>query len=137
MKNTIVKTRDYVDFVLRLQYVDITPSELSSDYQPAIVVARAKRSQSRSAWVIMLSSAFKYVDDPKKGGHSYYMQAASCEICKMLGLSETKMQAFKIAEAILENLEDLINMPPVDWQPDPIADISVTIDGKHIEATVH
>jgi hypothetical protein len=137
MKNTIVKTRDYGNFVLRLQYVNTTPSELSSDYQPAIVVARPKRSQSRSAWIIMLSAAFKYVDDPKKGGHSYYMQAASCEICKRLGLSETKMQAFKIAEAILDNLEDLINMPPVNWQPEPIADISANIDGTHIEATLH
>lgn len=137
MKNTILETRDYGDFVLRLQYVNTTAHELSSDYQPAIVIARAKRSSSRSAWVIMLSSAFKYVDDPKKGGHSYYMQAATCQICKMLGLSETKMQAFKIAEAILDNLEDLINMPPVDWQPEPIADISATIDGTHIQATVH
>ena len=85
----------------------------------------------------MLSSAFKYVDDPQKGGHSFYMQAASQQICKMLGLSETKMQAFKIAEAILINLEDLINMPPVNWQPDPLADISANIAGTHIEATIH
>ena len=137
MKETIYDTRDYGEFVLRLQYINTKPSEISSDYQPAILIARPKRSQSRSAWIIMLSSAFKYVDDPKKGGHSYYMQAASQQICRMLGLSETKMQAFKIAEAILDNLEDLINMPPVNWQPEPIADISATIDGTHIEATVH
>ena len=137
MKDTIYKTKDFNEFVLRLQYVNTKHSELSADYEPAIVIARPKRSQSRSAWIIMLSSAFKYVDDPKKGGHSFYMQAASQQICHMLGLSETKMQAFKIAEAILESLEDLINMPPVDWQPEPIADISATIDGKHIEATVH
>lgn len=137
MKNTIVKTRNYGDFVLRLQYVNTTPHDISSDYQPAIIVARSKRSSSRSAWIIMLSSAFKYVDDPHKGGHSYYMQAASQQICKMLGLSETKMQAFKIAEAILGNLEDLINMPPVDWQSEPIADISANIDGTRIQATLH
>ena len=137
MKQTIYKTRDYGEFVIRQQYVDTKDSELSSDYQPALVVCRAKRSQSRCAWIIMLSSAFKYVDDPKKGGHSYYMQAATMQICKMLGLSENKMQAFRIAEAILGNLEDLINMPPVDFQPDPVADVSASIDGKHIEATVH
>ena len=137
MKETIYETRDYGEFVLRLQYVNTSTAELSADYQPAIVVCRAKRSQSRCAWIIMLSSAFKYVDDPHKGGHSYYMQAASQQICKMLGLSETKMQAFKIAEAILNNLEDLINMPPVNFQPEPMADISATIDGTHIEATVH
>ena len=137
MKSTIKHTRDYGEFVLRLQYVNTSSNELSSDYEPAIVVCRPKRSQSRCAWIIMLSSAFKYVDDPKKGGHSYYMQAASQQICRMLGLSENKQQAFRIAEAILDNLEDLINMPPVDWQPDAIADISATIDGTHIEATVH
>ena len=137
MKETIVKTRNYGDFVLRLQYVNTTARELSANYEPAIVVARPKRIQSRAAWIIMLSSAFKYVDDPQRGGHSYYMQAASCQICKMLGMSETKEKAFEVAEAILDNLEDLINMPPVDWQPDPIADISATIDGTHIQATVH
>jgi hypothetical protein len=137
MRETIYQTRDYGEFVLRLQYVNTKHSELSADYEPAIVVARPKRGQSRSAWIIMLSSAFKYVDDPKKGGHSFYMQAASQQICRMLNLSENKQQAFRIAEAILDNLEDLINMPPVNWQPDPIADISATIDGKHIEATVH
>jgi len=137
VKETIYETRDYGNFVLRLQYVNTKPSEISADYQPAIVVCRPKRTQSRSAWIIMLSSAFKYVDDPKKGGHSFYMQAASQQICRMLGLSETKEQAFAIAEAILANLEDLINMPPVNWQPEPIADIQASIDGKHIEATVH
>ncbi len=137
MKNTIYQTRDYGEFVLRLQYVNAQSNELTSNYEPAILVARPKRSQSRCAWIIMLSSAFKYVDDPQKGGHSYYMQAASLQICKMLGLSETKQQAFRIAEAILDNLEDLINMPPVDWQPDPIADVTATIDGTRIEATVH
>lgn len=137
MKETIVKNKEYGDFVLRLQYVNTTPAELSADYQPAIVIARPKRIQSRSAWIIMLSSAFKYVDDPKRGGHSYYMQAATCQICKMLGLSETREKAFEVAEAILDHLEDLINMPPVDWQPDPIADISANIEGTHIQATIH
>lgn len=137
MKETIYQTRDYGEFVLRLQYVNTKPSEISADYEPAIIVCRPKRSQSRCAWIIMLSSAYKYVDDPKKGGHSYYMQAASLQICKMLGLSENRQQAFRIAEAILDNLEDLINMPPVDWQPKPIADISANIEGTHIEATVH
>ena len=137
MRETIYETRDYGEFVLRLQYVNTKHSELSADYEPAIVVCRPKRTQSRCAWIIMLSSAFKYVDDPKKGGHSFYMQAASQQICKMLGLSENKQQAFRIAEAILDNLEDLINMPPVNWQPDPIADISANIQGTHIEATVH
>lgn len=137
MKETIFKTKDFNEFVLRLQYVNTKHSELSSDYEPAIVIARPKRSQCRSAWVIMLSSAFKYVDDPKKGGHSFYMQAASQQICHMLGLSQTKEQAFKIAEAILGALEELINMPPVDWQPEPIADVSANIQGTHIEATIH
>ncbi len=137
MKETIVKNKEYGDFVLRLQYVNATPNELSTDYQPAIVIARPKRGQSRSAWIIMLSSAFKYVDDGKRGGHSYYMQAASQQICRMLGMSETKEKAFEVAEAILENLEDLINMPPVNWQPEPIADISANIAGTHIEATIH
>ena len=79
----------------------------------------------------------KDVDNPKKGAHLYYMQAATQQVGKMRPLPEPKMQDFKIAEAILDNLEDLINIPPVNWQPEPIADISATINGTHIEATIH
>jgi hypothetical protein len=137
MKETIYKTRDYGDFVIRLQYVNTKPSELSSDYEPAIVVCRPKRIQSRCAWIIMLSSAFKYVDDPHKGEHSAYMVEASGQIEHMLGLGNNVGTRFRIAEAILGNLEDLINMPPVNWQPEPIADLEAHIDGTHIQATVH
>lgn len=137
MKDTVYSTRDYGEFLLRLQYVNTNPHDLGTDHEPAIVICRPKRTQSRAAWIIMLSSAFKYVDDPKKGGHSSYMQAATLQICKMLGLSENRQQAFRIAEAILDNLEDLINMPPVNWQPDPIADIQADIGGTKIEASIH
>ena len=111
-KNTIVKERDYGEFVLRFQYVNPEPGDLRSGHEPAIVIARPKRMSVRSAWIIMLGASWKYVDDPQKGGHSDYMVTATTKIAEMLKLSQDPKTRFKIAEAILDNLEDLINMPP-------------------------
>lgn len=124
---TIVREKGYGDFVLRLQYVNPNPHEIGSSHEPAIVIARPKRLQARSAWIIMLSSAWKYVSDGKTGNHSKYCQVASYEICKMLGLPQSKMVAFQIAEAINDTLEELINMPPYD---PPRAEPMGTIEGN-------
>jgi len=109
---TIVREKRYGDFVLRFQYVNPTPHELFSEHEPAMIVCRPSRSDVKAAWIIMLTAAWKYVDDPKKGTHSEYMVHATRQIERMLQLGDSVQTRFKIAEAILDNLEDLLNMPP-------------------------
>lgn len=133
---TIVREKNYGSFVIRWQYVNPAPSDPTSETEPAIVVAPARRSSVRSAWIIMLGSAWKYVDD--NDSHSQYMQVASHKICEMLKLGTDLDMRFRVAEAILESLEELINMPPwtlVDNQPK--GTIEGHIGEQRIEVEVH
>jgi hypothetical protein len=130
--DTIVREKDFNEFVLRLQYVNPSPNDPESEYEPAIVIARPKRASVRSAWIIMLSSAWKYVDD--NDSHSNYMVMATEKITKMLHLSQHIQTRYKVAEAILETLEELINMPP--WAI--VADAYTgSIQGNHGEVVFH
>ena len=60
----------------------------------------------------MLGASWKYVDTDNGDTYSAYMVEATTRIADMLKLSKDPQSRFKIAEAIIENLEDLINMPP-------------------------
>ena len=136
--DTIVRERNYNDFVLRLQYVNPDPRDLDSKHEPAILICRPKRSSVKSAWIIMLSSAWKYVDN-EDTSHSKYMVMASTKIAEMLRMGNALETRFRIAEAIMENLEDLINMPPYDMvaQADPLGTIQGTIGEQTIDVQVH
>lgn len=111
-RHTIARERDYGEFVIRHQYVNPEPSDLRSSYEPALVIARPKRMGVKSAWIIMLGASWKYVDTEKGDTYSPYMVEATSRIADMLKLSQDPKSRFKIAEAIMENIEDLINMPP-------------------------
>jgi len=128
---TIRSERGYGDFVIRLQYWNTEPNSPGSQYEPALVIARPRRVQSRAAWVLMLSSAWKYVDPDTDSQHSQYMMDSSKKIAEMLQLAP--MQAFQIAEAILDNLEDLINMPPYKNIPRVVGEASATIGDMKLD----
>jgi hypothetical protein len=104
---TIVKSRKFGDFEILFQYVN---------EEPALVI-RAHRFLSirRRAWVVTQESAWKYVDDVASpgSGHSEYMVHASSKIAAMLGLGNDIQTRFRIAEGIMDCLEDLINMKPM------------------------
>jgi len=104
---TIVKKRQFGDFDILFQYVN---------EEPALVI-RAHRflAVRKRAYVITLESAWKYVDDVESphSGHSRYMVYASSQIEKMLGLGDDIATRFRIAEAIMDCLEDLVAMKPM------------------------
>ena len=103
---TIVKRVPHGEFEILFQYVD---------EEPALVI-RANRflATRRRSWVVTLDSAWKYVDDVHSphSGHSEYMVHASAKIQEMLSLGTDLNGRYRIAEAIMESLEDLINMKP-------------------------
>lgn len=109
---TIVETRTFGNVLINLQYVD---------EEPALVV-RSKRflNQRRSAWVIMMDVAWKYVST-ETGDHTPYMVDASRKIAEQLGLGNDVKTRFGIAEAIHSCLEDLINMKPYQHPEDAVA----------------
>ena len=118
---TIVKIRKFGDFEILYQYVD---------EEPALVV-RAHRflSVPKRAYVITLESAWKYVDDVESphSGHSTYMVHASAKIEEMLGLGDNISTRYRIAEAIMDCLEDLVAMKPMKVEKEAHADIQGTM----------
>ena len=118
---TIVKKRKFGDFEILFQYVD---------EEPALLI-RAHRflSVRKRAWVITLESAWKYVDDVESphSGHSQYMVHASAKIEEMLGLGDNVSTRYRIAEAIMDCLEDLIMMKPMKVDRERSAEIGGTV----------
>lgn len=118
---TIVKKRQFGDFDILFQYVN---------EEPALVV-RAHRflSVRKRAYVITLESAWKYVDDVESphSGHSKYMVHASAQIEKMLGLGDDIATRYRIAEAIMDCLEDLVAMKPMKVEVDDSVRVTGTM----------
>ena len=109
-EDTTFKVFDKGDFQIRLAYVNPQPLIVGSTTEPAMLVV-GKRKTSKSAWVIMLEAAWKYVDD--HDSHSNYMHMASAKIAEdFLHLGSDIKTRFKIAETILEHIPDLLAMPP-------------------------
>lgn len=124
---TIQSIRRYGDFEILFQYIN---------EQPAMLL-RAHRflNARRRAWAITLDSAWKYVDT-ETGDHSEYTVMASGAIANMLGLGNDIRTRFRIAEAIVDNLEELINMKPYRRPDNAVAaDIvgKMTVGGKTFE----
>lgn len=129
---TIVKTRKFGDFDILFQYVN---------EEPALVV-RAHRflAVRRRAYVITMDSAWKYVDDVESphSGHSKYMVHASAKIEEMLGLGDDIGTRFRIAEAIMDCLEDLLNMKPMKVEVDQSSRVTgvMRVGDQEIEVDV-
>jgi hypothetical protein len=113
-----VKKRQFGDFDILFQYVN---------EEPALVI-RAHRflAVRKRAYVITLESAWKYVDDVESphSGHSKYMVHASAQIEKMLGLGDDVSTRYRIAEAIMDCLEDLVAMKPMKAEVDNSARVT-------------
>ena len=67
----------------------------------------------RSAFVIPLKMAYLYADS-QTGGPSEYMMRRSFLIANHLGLDCEKSTIRRIVDAILDNIADLVLMPPLD-----------------------
>jgi hypothetical protein len=78
--------------------------------EPAMVLASTCWGRRR-AWVIGLSHAYKYAD-AHTGQPTAYLVEASTKIGEMLGLGTDRMTVFRIASAIVDDLPDLLRMPP-------------------------
>lgn len=95
------------------------------------MVVRAHRflAVRKRAYVITLESAWKYVDDVESphSGHSNYMVHASAQIEAMLGLGDNIATRYRIAEAIMDCLEDLVAMKPMKIEVDQSVRVTGTM----------
>lgn len=84
------------DVVVSFQYVND---------EPAMTLWSLRSAQNAGAYVICLSSAFKYLDQP------YLIQQAH-KACDVMGMFPTRDAVFKVATIIFDHLEELVRMKP-------------------------
>lgn len=102
-----------------------------------VIYPAKQRTVEAGAYIICLSSAFKYAD------LKYLVQQAAIA-AKVIGMDQTKHTIHRIGTAIHDGLLDLIQMPPEpQWHKDlgkgeVIAELEVRKDGKTVvEREVH
>lgn len=109
---TLVRSRSYGDFTVRLEYLNPNPREIGSEHEPALLICRPPQSGVKSACVIMLNAAHQYVQDGTSGKPSLYALQQAGVFCDVLRLHPDRNTIFKLVTAIVDNLDDLYDMPP-------------------------
>lgn len=92
----------YGDIVLCFQYVN--------DEEAMVLFPRTKKSKV-GAFVVCLSSAFKYAESVT-GQPTPYLFEQAAAAAKIMGFEASKSMLFKIADIIVSNLPDLLKMKP-------------------------
>lgn len=97
------KTKQYAGFNILFSYVDV-----DGDPMPCLAVGNPSK---RSCYIIPLESAFKYADS-ESGEPTPFLAVAAMKIAETIGIYPDKSACFRIASAVVDNLPDLISMPP-------------------------
>lgn len=97
------RMKEYAGFNVLFSYID-------QDGEPTPCMALGNPSK-RSSFIIPLGSAFKYADS-ESGEPTSFLALASVKIAESIGLYPDKSTCFRIASAVVDNLPDLIEMPP-------------------------
>jgi hypothetical protein len=134
------------DLAIFLEWYDPERDELGVG-EPCMVITRRDRfglSGNRGSAVIMLDAAHQYADS-KTGAPTRHLVQFAKAACRELSLEPSRMNAFKIADAIVEWLPDLLRMPPAP-NPDkffsrkakPLAEVSIIDQGELVhEGEIH
>lgn len=123
-------SKTYPEFTLFYSYV--SPNSNVQDTEPCMCLGRA--GIKRSAWVIPLSVAFMYAESDT-GEPTDYLVAKAVEIAHHLGLAADRSTVFKIASVIVDNLPDLIRMPP--WAGVDIDQIAKEAERQQLKVTLN
>jgi hypothetical protein len=104
--------------------------------EPAMVLFPARpNTLGATACVVAISAAFKYAE--KTGYPTRYCIEQSAKFAAMMGMYTDRFTIHRIADAILEGIDDLLDMPP---EPQAfhkrkgriIGEMSFTSDGKKV-----
>lgn len=80
--------------------------------EPAMCLfPKIPRTLNPGAYVIMLDVAFKYANS-KTGGPTEYLIQQAAKAAKVMGFNTDSFIIKRIADLILDGLQDLIEMPP-------------------------
>lgn len=78
--------------------------------EPAMVLFPQRRRLGAAAYIIALSAAFKYAE--RSGYPTKYCVRQAMVAAGVMAMDQTRETCKNIVEVILDNLEDLVRMPP-------------------------
>jgi hypothetical protein len=78
--------------------------------EPAMVLFPIRRRLGAAAFIIGLSHAYKYAE--KNGYPTPYCVRQAMVAAGVMAMDQTRQTCLNITEVILDNLEDLVKMPP-------------------------
>jgi hypothetical protein len=135
--------RRYKDFLIFFEWFDNTTDTLGEG-EPTMFITRANRfalSGNRSAVAIPMAQGYLHADS-KTGGPTPHLLMFCVGGCKELGLEPSRMNIRHLADAIVDNLPDLLRMPPAPSKDKfksrsnvPIGEAKVMLDGEVIRET--
>ena len=102
-RKNVPSSKSYNDFVVFYQYV-----EIEGEKQPVMVLGAPKY---KSAYIIPLANAYLYADSIS-GEPTDHLMVTAITIARALRLGDEKFTTHRIMSAIVDNLPDLISMPP-------------------------
>lgn len=127
---SIFQTHERNTFRVFYQYIGV---DRSRPDEPCMVLG--SKGQRRAAWVIPLSVAHIYANSAT-GAPTEYLVGATIKIAQALGLSPDKYVCRDIADAILDNLPELLAMPPAP-EEDTKAKIERAVERHGLNVSVN
>ena len=100
------KTRKQGDIGIAFHW--ITAGDFKDE--PSMVLFPLRKRLGAAAFVIPMSKAFEYADS--NGYPSSELVSSSFKAAEVMAMDSTRMTAHRIADVILNNIEDLVKMPP-------------------------
>lgn len=93
------------------------------NHEPALVIFPLRPRITKTGFIICLSAAHKYTDD-------VYLVQQAYRAAEMLGMGTDRFTVYNMANAIEENLEDLVMM-----KPEPEEKPKVIGEGQIVDAS--
>jgi hypothetical protein len=101
--------------------------------EPAMVLFPQRRRLGAAAYIIGLSHAYKYAE--KSGYPTPYCVKQAMVAAGVMAMDRTRQTCMNIVEVILDNLEDLVRMPPERPKKDttdPLGVATLFSQGKQV-----
>lgn len=99
------------------------------DDRAALCISRDQDAGKSGCWVIANEQLCMYAES--NGNHSKYMELWAPKIAAFIGLGSDKHDAFIVAEAVLDRIDEAYTfLPPTYSQSPPDTEVSLTINGE-------
>lgn len=86
----------------------VTAGELQDE--PSMVLFPLRKRLGSAAYVLPLNRAYQFAES--HGGPGKELLSSALTAAKVMAMDETKSTVYRIATVILDNIEDLVKMPP-------------------------